>query len=125
MLWKVLLCALLTGLLLLLCGAALHALFLPLRGEGLKLVLFARGRGEALEQSCRSYRLLRRTGALDCPLVLLDRGLDEEGRALAERLTGEGIVLVGQDEAGGTAAGGGIVPLRGHDPALRGARDTL
>ena len=59
-------------------------------------VLPASGDGARLEQTYWAWRLLRRMGVLRRPLLLLDLGLDAQGRQIAEALTrlGEPVLLV-------------------------------
>ena len=87
MLKAILLCALLSAGVILLGGLLLARLLLPLQPEGIRSVLRAVGDGGDLEQPCRAYLFLRGLGVFRQPLLLVDFGLSEEGRALAERLT--------------------------------------
>jgi len=88
MLLEILLCAALTVLLLGACWAAAAVCLLPVTGKELCVVLSAFGSGSSLEQQCRAYLLLKRFGILRRPLYMTDMGLSEQGRLLAERLTG-------------------------------------
>ena len=45
------------------------------------------GPGEGLEQRVRSLMWLRACGLLRCRVILLEEGLDEDGRKLAHALT--------------------------------------
>ena len=95
MLWKALLAAVLTAALAALGCWCRALMLLPLRSRHAVVVLPAAGDGAALEQEVRSCLLMRRWGLLRRPIVLVDRGLDAEGRRLARTLTAlaEGIVL--------------------------------
>ena len=64
---------------------ALGALLLPGRCD-VRLTVSARGGGEGLEQTVRGLLWLRRTGLWRGELVIEDRGLDRDGRALARAL---------------------------------------
>ncbi len=86
MLRSVLLCALLTVLAVLIGGLIFAWLLLPLRPGRLYSVLPARGGGEGLEQQCRAYLFLYHLGVFRQDLLIVDFGLDEEGRDLAARL---------------------------------------
>lgn len=88
MLKAILLCALLTTAVIVLGGLLFSRLLLPLQPDGIRSVLCAVGDGGDLEQPCRAYLFLRRLGVFRQPLLLVDFGLNEEGRALAERLAG-------------------------------------
>lgn len=86
MLWKLLLGTLLAAASAALLGLLRRRLLLPLRAEDAVLLLPARGGAEDLEQRLRACRLLVRWGLLEGAPVILDLGLSDEGRALAERL---------------------------------------
>lgn len=86
MLKSVLLCALLTAVIVVIGGLILAWLLLPLRPGRLYSVLPARGEGEGLEQQCRAYLFLQHLGVFRQDLLIVDLGLDEEGRDLAARL---------------------------------------
>lgn len=64
---------------------ALGALLLPGRCDS-RLMVSARDGGEGLEQTVRGLLWLRRTGLWRGEIVIEDRGLDGEGRALARTL---------------------------------------
>ena len=66
--------------------AASRRLLLPLRAEEAVLLLPARDGAGDLEQRLRACRLLARWGLVEGAPVILDLGLSDEGRALAERL---------------------------------------
>lgn len=83
----ILLCALLTAALLLLACLVLAWLLLPLRPGRCVCLLFGEGDGAELEQACRACLFLRGLGLLRQPLVVVDLGLNEAGRRLAEALT--------------------------------------
>lgn len=87
MLWNILLCAGLAAAVLALLWLLCAQFLLPIRAKNVWLVLVGRGSGETLEQDCRAYGMLKTAGALHRPLLLIDAGLNAEGRALAERLT--------------------------------------
>lgn len=59
----------------------------PHRGKGTLTVVWGVGAGEEMEQRVRSLVWLRECGLLACELVVADAGLNEDGRALAARLT--------------------------------------
>ena len=87
MLLEIFLCAAITVLLILL-GWGISALFLlPVRGDEVYMLLSASGDGAGLEHQCRAYLLLKGLGLLHRPLLMVDFGLNEQGRALAEKLT--------------------------------------
>lgn len=88
MLLRILFCAALT-VLLLAAGYWLSCrVLLPLRGRGMYTVLYCTGDGEELETQVRAYLLLRGLGVLRLPLLLVDAGLTDEGRALTQKLAG-------------------------------------
>lgn len=58
----------------------------PIPGPGVRAVIWAEGDGTSLEHSVRSLMWLRGLGLLYCPVVIVDRGLDERGREVARRL---------------------------------------
>lgn len=60
-------------------------LVLPLRGEGLRCVLHCSAQ-ENLEQQARAYLWLYDMGLLRAPLHLLDCGMSDEQRYIAETL---------------------------------------
>ena len=64
---------------------ALGALLLPV-GRGARVTVPAQGGGEGLEQTVRGLLWLRRTGLWRGEIVIEDRGLDGDGRALARAL---------------------------------------
>lgn len=86
MLWKLLLGGLLAAASAALFGLLRRRLLLPLRAEDAVLLLPARDGAENLEQRLRACRLLARWGLVEGAPVILDLGLSDEGRALAERL---------------------------------------
>lgn len=53
---------------------------------GVWVVVWARGEGEDLEQRLRGLMWLRGLGLLPGPVLVVDAGLSDEGRALARRL---------------------------------------
>lgn len=91
---ELLLGALLTAALLAGLGWVRARLLLP--PGAIWAVLPASGDGAELEQTYWGWRLLRRIGFLRRPLLLLDLGLDAQGRQIAEALTrlGEPVLLV-------------------------------
>lgn len=58
----------------------------PHTGNGTWAVVWGRNSGEELEQRVRSLAWLQNCGFLRCTVLLVDDGLDAEGRALAVRL---------------------------------------
>ena len=87
MLWNCLFAAALIAALAML-GCLCEALvLLPMRAKDAVILLPGRGNGGDLEQNVRACLLLRRWGVLRQQIVILDRGLDPEGLALAKRLT--------------------------------------
>ena len=60
----------------------------PHSARGTWAVVWGFGGGEGLEQRVRSLMWLQSCGLLRCAVVVADAGLDEDGRALAIRLTG-------------------------------------
>ena len=66
---------------------ALGALLLPGRCEA-RFTVSARGGGEGLEQTVKGLLWLRRAGLWRGVIVIEDRGLDEDGLALARALAG-------------------------------------
>ncbi len=86
MLHEILLCALLAAILLVLSGGLWAWCLLPLKGRGLRVLLSASGDGKELEHQCRGYLFLLRLGCLQGPLLLVDQGLNDEGRKLAKKL---------------------------------------
>lgn len=87
MLLEILLCALAAAAMLTLLWLLCAQFLLPIRTKNVWLLLRGCGDGDTLEQDCRAYLLLRTAGAIKRPLVIVDDGLNEEGRLLAERLT--------------------------------------
>lgn len=61
-------------------------LVLPVSGRDLWTVVRAQGDGAGLEQQVRGLVWLHSCGFIRCPVVVADMGLDEQGRALADRL---------------------------------------
>lgn len=63
-------------------------LLTPLGRLGAPLYAVVRGEGDGsgLEHTVNSLIWLRGKDLADCPLILVDAGLDEEGRQVAERL---------------------------------------
>ena len=96
----ILLCALLTAALLLLACLGLAWLLLPLRPGRCVCLLLGEGDGADLEQACRACLFLRGLGLLRQPLVVVDLGLSEAGRRLAEALTrlDDSILLLSREE---------------------------
>lgn len=72
----------------------------PYAAFGTLAVVWGSGNGDGLEQRVRSLMWLQNCGLLRCRPVLLDYGLDEEGRALAVRLAVRypGLTLCGRGE---------------------------
>ena len=103
MIGEVLLCALLAAALLVLLWLLCAQVLLPIRTKNTFVLLLARGDGAGLEQDCRAYLLLRNVGAIRRPLLLIDDGLTDEGRRLAEQLTelDSRILLCRMEELGG------------------------
>ena len=58
----------------------------PHTGRGTWTVVWGRGSGEELEQRVRNLVWLRECGLLRCAVLVVDGGLNAEGRALAVRL---------------------------------------
>lgn len=86
MLWEILLCGALVAVLAAMGCLIRKRLLLPLKASDTVLLLPARVSGDDLEQRLRACRLLQRWGLLEGAPVLLDLGLNDEGRTLAERL---------------------------------------
>ena len=70
-----------------LCCCAKEKLLRPLPDPSARVVIPGWGNGETLEQTVRAFRWLRGRGLLYCPVAILDVGLTEAGRTLAQRLT--------------------------------------
>lgn len=70
------------------CGLCMMyaRLLLPERAQGTSTVVWAAGAGEELELRVRSLMWLQECGLLRCHVVIANGGLNEEGRAVAERL---------------------------------------
>lgn len=79
---------------LVLCGAVLVVwgfvglLMKPVFGEDMVTFLFVSGDGHGLEQQVRSYGWYRDGRLSGGSLVLVDNGLSQEGRRIAELLCG-------------------------------------
>lgn len=58
----------------------------PYAALGTLAVVWGVGKGDGLEQRVRSLMWLQSCGLLRCRPILVDCGLDEEGRAIAARL---------------------------------------
>ena len=58
----------------------------PIPGTQMRVVLRGEGDGSGLEQAVRSLMWLRSLGLLSCPVTILDEGLTDEGRWLAQEL---------------------------------------
>lgn len=86
MIAEILLCAVAAALVLTLLWLLCAQLLLPIRSKNAVLLLRGSGDGETLEQDCRAYLLLRSIGAFARPLCIVDDGLSDEGRKLAEQL---------------------------------------
>lgn len=70
-------------------GCLLYSQMLrPHSARGTWAVVWGTGNGGGLEQRVRSLMWLQSCGLLRCCVVLVDGGLDSEGRALAVRLAG-------------------------------------
>ncbi len=87
MLWNCLFAAALIAALAMLGCLCKALVLLPMRAKDAVILLPGRGNGGDLEQNVRACLLLRRWGVLRQQIVILDRGLDPEGLALAKRLT--------------------------------------
>lgn len=69
--------------------AVKYALFSPLpkeRGADVFMVLAARGRTDALQQTINGLNWLSESGKMDARIVIADCGLDDYSKALAELL---------------------------------------
>ena len=60
----------------------------PHSAQGTLTVVWGVGTGEHLERRVRSLMWLQECGLLRCTVVMVDGGLNMEGRALAARLAG-------------------------------------
>ena len=65
---------------------AFGRLLFPVGGEGCWAVIPARGNGDGLEQAVTGMLWLRGGGLMRGPILLVDCGLDDEGRAVADAL---------------------------------------
>lgn len=65
----------------------------PHSAQGTLAVVWGVGAGEELEQRVRSLMWLQECGLLRCAVIVVDGGLNAEGRALAVRLAGRYPVL--------------------------------
>lgn len=83
---SVLLCALLTVAVVVIGGLIFAWLLLPLQPGSVYSVLPGRGDGDGLEAQCRAYLFLYHLGVFRQDLLIVDLGLDAEGRDLASRL---------------------------------------
>ena len=86
MVWQVVACVLATAGLILFCWCLIGSFLLPVAGRNLTAVYRAGGDASDLEQTVRSFSWLRGTGMIEMPLRIVDCGMDEETRRLAERL---------------------------------------
>ena len=59
----------------------------PRSPRGTAAVVWGVGKGEELEQRVRSLVWLQECGLLQCTVIIVDAGLNEDGVALAARLT--------------------------------------
>ena len=80
--------ALLIAALFLLGSLSLALVLLPLRAKSLFTLYLAQNDCSDLEHTARSYLLLRRFGLLRLPLIVVDNGVNESGRALTEAVCG-------------------------------------
>ena len=86
MFWKILLCAVAAGLVVVFLWSLRGSLLLPVRcGRNTRLELRLRisGPGPALEETLCALVWLRENGTLKCPIVVEDCGMDEETRQTA------------------------------------------
>ena len=58
----------------------------PIPGKKARIFLAGRGNGEQLEQTVSGFLWLRWLGLLNCPMVIVDVDLDQEGYELALNL---------------------------------------
>ncbi len=65
---------------------AFGRLLSPAGGEGCCVVIPTRGRGDGLEQAVTGMLWLRGGGLMNAPILLVDCGLNDEGRAVAAAL---------------------------------------
>ena len=86
MVWQVVACVLATAGLILFCWCLIGSFLLPVAGRNLTAVYLASGDSTDLEQTVRSFSWLRGTGMIEMPLKIVDCGMDNEARRLAERL---------------------------------------
>lgn len=86
-------------MLVLLWLAFAHVL-LPVRARDVYMLVLSEGDGTELEQQCRAWLLLKNAGILERPLVIVDNGLNEDGKRLAQTLTklDSAIVFCDPDE---------------------------
>lgn len=68
-----------------LCGLVYSRLVLPVAGNTLAVIPVS-GNGGMLEQNVAGLLWLRKTGLWQGNIIILDRGLDTEGLALAHQL---------------------------------------
>ena len=86
MFWKILLCAVAAGLVVVFLWSLRGSLLLPVRcGRNTRLELRLRisGPEPALEETLCALVWLRENGTLKCPIVVEDCGMDEETRQTA------------------------------------------
>ena len=74
-------------------------LMLPVSGPGLYTVICVRDGAEELERQLRSLVWLQGWSLLCCPVVVADMGLNEQGRALVDKLVRRWPQLIVCDEA--------------------------
>lgn len=86
MVWQVVACVLATAGLILFCWCLIGSFLLPVAGRNLTAVYAAGKDASDLEQTVQSFSWLRGTGMIEMPLRIVDCGMDEETRRLAERL---------------------------------------
>ena len=86
MIWQVVACVLATAGLILFCWCLIGSFLLPVAGRNLTAVYMAGKDSSDLEQTVQSFSWLRGTGMIEMPLKIVDCGMDEETRHLAERL---------------------------------------
>ena len=88
MIWQVIASVLGAAGLILFCWCFIGSFLLPVAGRNVTAVYVAGKDAADLEQTVRSFSWLRGTGMIEMPLKIVDCGMDEETRRLAERLAG-------------------------------------
>ncbi len=90
MFWKILLCAVAAGLVVVFLWSLRGSLLLPVRvgrNTGLELRLRVTGCEPGLEETVCALMWLRENGTLRCAIVIDDCGMDEETRELARLIS--------------------------------------